>query len=53
MTVIGDADALIALAIEKDSLHLRANAISRKLDENNIYNRGRENKNQKRRFWRL
>lgn len=36
MIVIGDADALIALAIEKDSLYLRANAISRKLDEDNI-----------------
>lgn len=36
MVVIGDADILIALAIEKDSLHLRATAISRKLDDSNI-----------------
>lgn len=36
MIVIGDADVLIALAIEDDSLHLRATAISRKLDNSNI-----------------
>lgn len=36
MIIIGDADALIALAIEKDSLHLRATTISRKLDDDNI-----------------
>lgn len=36
MIVVGDADVLIALAIEKDSLHLRAFAISRKLADDNI-----------------
>lgn len=36
MIVVGDADVLIALAIKKDSLHLRANAISQKLDADNV-----------------
>lgn len=36
MIIIGDADALIALAIEKDSLHSRASAISRKLADDNM-----------------